>query len=380
LKYFFFADVLKIFPIFLSSSVYQGFLFLCGLFYLYSILYLFWDMFFLCSPGCPGTQRSICLCILSTGIKDICNYQCNSVYMILCWSHWTMWYRIIFRVVNMNIFNFFSTSAVNFVKTFCWSCFSFFINIQMCRFMSEFSILFQWLVRLGFFFVVVVCLFNCFCWFACCYFVIIPCCSHFYSSIVQFEIMEGHPSCSCLDIQDSFSYPGCCVFLYEAGHCHLRLCEELVDVLMWNSVNWFWQHGHFYWFDWINPWALKVFPSSYIFLNFFISLKSSLKWKFLVSLETRLCLVIFFSRKCFLRRCFCWSRQIENVLLRKDRVFLGAARTKWIYWRKHVLVGKGIIITLQPMSDAVWCWYSVPFFSGHHCTLLTLVIICCKFI
>ena len=37
------------------------------------------------------------------------------------------------------------------------------------------------------------------------------------------------------------------------------------------------------------------------------------------------------------------------------------------------MLGKGIKITQQTVDDAVWYWYILAFFAGHHWALLTLV-------
>ena len=37
------------------------------------------------------------------------------------------------------------------------------------------------------------------------------------------------------------------------------------------------------------------------------------------------------------------------------------------------MFGKSITVTQPTVDDAVWYWFTLPFFAGHHWTLLTLV-------
>ena len=48
------------------------------------------------------------------------------------------------------------------------------------------------------------------------------------------------------------------------------------------------------------------------------------------------------------------------------------ALLEWMLQTTHD-VGKAINITQQTVADALWYWYALPFFAGHHWALLMLV-------
>jgi hypothetical protein len=60
-------------------------------------------------------------------------------------------------------------------------------------------------------------------------FVSVPlqCCFYNYSTIVQLEIRDDDVSSSSFIIQGCFGSPGFFVFLYKAGNCPFKACEEL---------------------------------------------------------------------------------------------------------------------------------------------------------
>jgi hypothetical protein len=49
------------------------------------IFFLFQDRVSLCSPCCPQTQKSTCLCLLSAGIKGVCHH-CLAQNSLVCFS------------------------------------------------------------------------------------------------------------------------------------------------------------------------------------------------------------------------------------------------------------------------------------------------------
>jgi hypothetical protein len=62
---------------FLSSLLFSSLLFSSLLFsslLFFSLFLVFQDRVSLCSPGCPGTQKSTCLCLPSAGIKGLCHH------------------------------------------------------------------------------------------------------------------------------------------------------------------------------------------------------------------------------------------------------------------------------------------------------------------
>ena len=55
----------------------------------------------------------------------------------------------------------------------------------------------------------------------------IPCSFYDYCSVVQLEVGDSDTSRSSFIVQDSFSYLGFLVFLYEDESCSVRIGEEL---------------------------------------------------------------------------------------------------------------------------------------------------------
>jgi hypothetical protein len=44
---------------------------------------VFRDRVSLCSPGCPGTQKSTCLCLPSAGIKGVCSHALRFTFGLM---------------------------------------------------------------------------------------------------------------------------------------------------------------------------------------------------------------------------------------------------------------------------------------------------------
>ena len=92
-----------------------------------------------------------------------------------------------------------------------------------------------------------------------------------------------------------------------------------------------------------------------------------MKWRFLVSLETQLCHVIFFSGNCLMRGCFAWSRHMGGCSAEnRHMVFFWKLSGKRAYdafartdtWENMWCIN----ITQKPVEDA---WFVLPFFAGH---------------
>lgn len=59
------------------------------IFCLFLFILPFWILVSLCHPGCPGTQKSDCLCFLSAGIKDLVLFKDFPFASQLVWPSWS---------------------------------------------------------------------------------------------------------------------------------------------------------------------------------------------------------------------------------------------------------------------------------------------------
>jgi hypothetical protein len=96
-----------------------------------------------------------------------------------------------------------------------------------------------------------------------------------YCSIVQLKVRDGDfpRSSFIVEIFLLFCFVVFVAVPNECANCSFQLCEEL----SWNfdgdcteSVDCFWQDAHFYYINPANPLAWEIFPSSEIFLDFFL--------------------------------------------------------------------------------------------------------------
>ena len=114
-----------------------------------------------------------------------------------------------------------------------------------------------------------------------------PCSFYSYCLVVQFEVRDSDTSRSCF-LFFCFVF---CFFFYCSGlfqlswdflffHMKLRIIfSKICEELCWNfdgkcieSVDCFWQDGHFHNANPTNPCAWEVFLPSDIFLNFFLQI------------------------------------------------------------------------------------------------------------
>ena len=94
-----------------------------------------------------------------------------------------------------------------------------------------------------------------------------------YCSVVLLEVQHTDSPRSSFTVENSFSYPGFLVIPDEFENCSFKFYEEL----SWKfagycieSVDCFWQDGHFYFINSANPWAWEIFPFSEVFFDFFL--------------------------------------------------------------------------------------------------------------
>lgn len=102
-----------------------------------------------------------------------------------------------------------------------------------------------------------------------------------------------------------------------------------------------------------------------------------IKWKFSVSLETRLC-VVMFSGNGFIRECFRKSTCMGGCFdENRHGVFLEVAWKKgmWCFARadawENMMFGKDINVTQQTVDDVLWNWFAFLFFAVHLWVSLT---------
>ena len=88
------------------------------------------------------------------------------------------------------------------------------------------------------------------------------------------------------------------------------------------------------------------------------------KWKFLISLKTQLCAVMFFSGNCLMRGCFCWNRHMGGCFPENRQVVL--------FWKQPGKRPCDVFLEqILERSRDIWKGYKYnPTDSGRHCMVL----------